>query len=225
MPQPDGDLATQRQAVDAFLAASRAGDFEALLAVLDPDVVFRAHGGRELQQELTGAADVARSFAASGPRFATRCHRAAVNGQAGLLLKTGQGLLGAIGFTVSGGLITTVDLTLDPEKLEGLGNADDAGLLSYVRGREGSVAERIIGEALSWPGVHRANGDFGSVVLRLDGRELGHLHGDAVADVPLSPEHDSGWVTVPLETDEGVERALALLRGNYQRGQVEKRSV
>jgi hypothetical protein len=71
-------------------------------------------------------------------------------------------------------------------------------------------------------------------VLRVGRRELGHLHGDVVADVPLPPElqeqllghsatpdhqpqHDPGWVTVSLETEEGVQRALALLRANYDR--------
>jgi hypothetical protein len=146
----------------------------------------------------------------------------------------GCGLLGAVGFTVSAGLITTVDLTLDPGKLED--SDPELSLLSYLRGRQGSAAERIITEALSWPGVQRANGEFGSVVLRIGRRELGHLHGDAVADVPLAPRerdqlvtdaapqahqprHDPGWVTVPLETDEGVQQALALLRDNYERAQ------
>jgi hypothetical protein len=112
-------------------------------------------------------------------------------------------------------------------------------LLSYLRGRSGSVAERIISEALSWLGVHRARGEFGSVELRVGRRELGHLHGDAVAHVPLPPkprdrldkdevalEHqprdDSGWVTFPLETEEGVQQALALLRANYERVQAKK---
>jgi hypothetical protein len=233
--------------VDAFLEASRAGDFDALIGVLDPNVVFRAGGARELQQELNGAADVARSLAKFGPRLVTLCHPVTVNGQAGLLVKTRQGPAGAIGFTVTGGLITTIDLTLDPDKLEDPDDKGDARrpvlphrreadgelslLLSYVRGRQGSVAERIISEALSWPGVYRARGHVGSVVLRVGRRELGHLHGDAVADVPLAPnlqdqlvkdgvglERDSGWVTVPLETEEGVQQALALLRGNYERG-------
>jgi RNA polymerase sigma factor (sigma-70 family) len=198
-PQPDADVAKQRQVVGAFLAASRAGDFDALLAVLDPDVVFRAGGARELQQELRGAADVARSVAAFGPRFAARCHVATVNGMPGLVITTPQGPAGATGFTVRGGLITTIDLTLDPDKLEG------------------SVAERIISEALSWPGVSRGEGHFGSVVLRLGSRELGHLHGDAVADVPTGRD-DACWVAVALETEEGIQRALALLRSNYERG-------
>ncbi len=254
MPEPDADLGGQREAVAAFLAASRAGNFDGLLAVLDPNVVFRARGTPELQQEQKGAVDVARKFATFGPRFATLCHPATVNGQAGLLIKTGQGPLGAVGFTVSGGSITTIDLTLDPGKLEGLDDTEDArrpdpphghgaprelALLAYLRGRQGSVAERIISETLSWPGVHREKGEFGSVVLRLGRRELGHLHGDAAADVPLPPKlqdhlvkdetalehqwrHDSGWVSLPLETEEGVQKALALLRANYERGQAKR---
>ncbi len=256
MPQPDADLARQREVVDAFLAASRAGDFDALVAVLDPDVVFRAGGARELQQELNGAADVASSMATFGPRFARLCHPATVNGQAGLLVKTRQGPLGAVGFTVSGGLITTIDLTVDPDKLEAFDHTEDArrpdpphghgaasepSLLSFIRGRQGSVAERIISEALSWPGVYRVKGQFGSVVLRVGRRELGHLHGDAVADVPIPPKlldqlvkdgvalehqrrHDAGWVTVPLETEAGAQQALSLLRTNYERGKA-KRSL
>ncbi|MBV9002654.1 MAG: RNA polymerase sigma factor SigJ, partial [Solirubrobacterales bacterium] len=160
MPQHDADLAGQREVVDAFLAASRAGDFDALLAVLDPEVVFRAGGTPELQQERKGAADVARTFATFGPRLATLCHSATVNGEAGLVIETQQGPLGAAGFTIRGGLITAVDFTIDPEKLQGLEN-----LLSGLRGRPGSVAERIVNEALSWPGVSRENGHLGSVAL------------------------------------------------------------
>ena len=222
LPQPDADRAMHREVVEAFLAASRAGDFDALVAVLDPGVVFRASGARELQQELHGAGDVARKFATFGPRFATLCHPATINGQVGLVASTRRGLAGAIGFTITGGLITTLDLTIDPDKLEGFDGA-----------RDGGVAERIISQALSWPGVHRATGHFGSVALRVSRHELGHLHGDAVVDVPLSPKlrdqldkdgmalghrsrPGSDWVAVPLETDEGVQNALTLLRANYE---------
>jgi RNA polymerase sigma-70 factor (ECF subfamily) len=249
VPQPDANVSKQRAIVDAFLAASRAGDLDALIAVLHPDVVFRASSGPELRQELSGATDVARSLAASGPRFATLCHPAMVNGHAGLIIKTGQGLLGAVGFTVSGSRITTIDVTLDPSWLEGLDHAEDSRrpdppdgdeaaaeltLLSYFRARQGSAAQRIITEALSWPGVSRVKGEFGSVVLRVGRRELGHLHGDAVVDVPVppklsdqlvkdavAPEHqglqDPGWASVPLETEQKVQQALALLRANYER--------
>ena len=228
MPQPDADLARQRDVVDAFLAASRAGDFDALLAVLDPDVVFRASGTPELQQERRGADDVARTFATFGPGVATRCYPANVNGHAGLVIQAPEGPLGAIGFAVSGGRITTIDFTLDPGKLEGL-----EGPLIALRGGPASRAERIISEGLSWPGVHRAKGHLGSIAFRVGRRELGHLPGDAVADVPLSAElqdqlvrdgmalepewRHEGWVKVPLEDEERAQQALALLRGNYER--------
>jgi hypothetical protein len=211
VPHPDADLAKQRNVVDAFLAASRAGDFDALLAVLDPAVVFRATGVSELQQERRGADDVARTFATFGPGLATRCRPAIVNGHAGLVIQTPQGPLGAIGFAVSGALITTIDFTVDPGKLESL-----ESLLIGLRGGATSRAERIIDEALSWPGVHRAKGHLGSIVLRIGQCELGHLHGDAVADVPISPE---GWLKVPLETEEDAQRTLELLRANYEREQ------
>jgi RNA polymerase sigma-70 factor, ECF subfamily len=252
-PQPDPDLANQRKVVGAFLAASRAGDIGALLAVLDPDVVLRAGGAPELQQQLTGAADVADRLATFGPSFATLCHPATINGQAGLIIKTHHGHAGVIGFSVSNGLITTIDLSLDLDKLGGSGRTADARLpeplhgdeaasvarlLNYFRARQGSAAERIISEALSWPGVRRAEGHSGSVELRVGRRELGHLHGDLVADVPVPTEllgqpahdevalqpqrrHDPGWTRVPLETEEGIQQALALLRGNYERGQAE----
>ena len=234
MPQPDADLAKQREIVAAFLAASRAGDFDALMAMLDPDVVLRASGTLELQQERKGAADVADTVATTGPRFATLCRPATVNGQPGLILHTPMGRLGAVGFTVSGGLITTIDVTVDPDKLEGSDAAGEPSLLSFLRARRGSVAERIIAQALRWPGVSRERGQLGAVELRIGHRELGHLHGDAVADVPLAPtlqdqllkdgvlqeqelRRNSGWATIPIETEEGARKALALLRVNYER--------
>ena len=226
VPRSDADLAKQREVVDAFLAASRAGDFDALIAALDPDVAFRASGAPELQRTLAGAADVAHNMATFGPQFATLCHPATIDGQAGLVVETRGGPAGALEFSFSGGLITTIDMTLDLDKLEA---ADESRLLGFVRGRRGSVADRIITEASRWPGVDRANGHAGSVVLQVGQLELGHLHGDAVADVPLSPrpadqietgealERDSGWARVALETEDGVQRALALLRSNYER--------
>jgi RNA polymerase sigma factor (sigma-70 family) len=226
LPRPDADVAKQREAVNAFLAASRAGDFDALVAVLDPDVVFRAGGMPELRQELKGVDDVARTMATFGPRFARLCQPASVNGQPGLVVGSRRNPAGAMGFTVSGGLIATIDLILDPDQ--------QLSLLDFFGARHGSVAERIISEALSWPGVSREKGHLGSVLLRVGRYELGHIHGDAVADVPASPElqdqlvrdgmglerqwrHD-GWVKVPLQTEEGARKALALLRGNYERG-------
>jgi hypothetical protein len=70
---PDVDLARQREVVDAFLAASRAGDFEGLVAVLDPDAVFRVDAGASSPlagAPITGAEVVARQVLARGSRFA-----------------------------------------------------------------------------------------------------------------------------------------------------------
>ena len=122
-PEPDADPAKQREVVGAFLAASRVGDFEGLLAVLDPDVVFRADAGRltgVVRPEIAGADEVAGYSAVQGPRFATLCHPALVNGAAGLVIRTPRGPMGAVAFTVTNGRITTIDLILDPDKLHGV---------------------------------------------------------------------------------------------------------
>ena len=127
-PQPDADLNRQREIVGAFLAASRAGDFDALLAVLDPDVVFRADAGKLtdlVRPQITGARDVAEYTTTQGPRFATLCHPALVNGSAGLVIRGGSGPIGAVGFTVARGLIATIDLVLDPDKLTAVSDAAD----------------------------------------------------------------------------------------------------
>src|SRR5262249_23119062 len=85
-PTPDADPARQRQVVGAFLAASRAGDFEALLAVLDPDVVLPADAGAatEVSALVRGAAEVA-GRALMFRRFAAEQHVVSVNGGVGVL--------------------------------------------------------------------------------------------------------------------------------------------
>jgi RNA polymerase sigma-70 factor (ECF subfamily) len=114
-PAPDADLARQREIVDAFMAASRAGDFDALVAVLAPDAVFRLDGPRPLQ--VTGAAQVARLAAAQGPRFAPRCRPGLVNGAAGVIVHGPAGLAAVVGFTIAGGRIVTIDLVRDRDRL------------------------------------------------------------------------------------------------------------
>jgi RNA polymerase sigma factor (sigma-70 family) len=117
---PDADLARQREVVAAFLAAARNGDFDALVEVLDPDVVFRVDSGRRLNVAptlLTGATAVARQAADQGPRFAKLCRPALVNGAAGIVVQGAQGRIGVVGLTVIGGRITEIDLVLDPEKI------------------------------------------------------------------------------------------------------------
>jgi RNA polymerase sigma factor (sigma-70 family) len=118
---PDADLPTQRRVVAAFLAAARAGDFAALLEVLDPDVVFRVDAGGRASLApalLTGAVDVAERAAAQGPRFASLCRPALVNGAAGIVARGSRGhAIAVVGITVIGERIAEIDLILDPAKV------------------------------------------------------------------------------------------------------------
>jgi RNA polymerase sigma-70 factor (ECF subfamily) len=109
--------------VDAFLAASRGGDFEALLEVLDPDVVFRADlgpGSPLARPPLAGAGPVAREILANAPRFAHLAQPVLVNGEAGALFGTRDRPVAVIGFTIAGGRIVALNLIADPDKLRNL---------------------------------------------------------------------------------------------------------
>ncbi len=120
-PRTDPDLREQRRVVDAFLAASRAGDFEALLRVLDPDVVFRAdRGPRGVRVPVTGAEEVARTILARGSRLAPYARPAIVNGNAGVIVVPGEKPIAVVSFSVAGGRIVEIDLVADPAKLHGL---------------------------------------------------------------------------------------------------------
>src|SRR5215467_13642616 len=86
-PRTDPDLREQRRVVDAFLAAARNGDFEALLEVLDPDVVFRADTGpHDARAPVIGAENVAHRVLARGSRLAPYARPAIVNGNAGVIV-------------------------------------------------------------------------------------------------------------------------------------------
>jgi len=121
-PRPDRDRAVQRRAVDAFLAAARQGDFEALLRVLAPGVVVRFDlgPGREPLPTLTGAAAVAGHVLQTAPRFIASARPAVVNGAAGLVFGRRDEPLAVLGFTVSGGRIAELNLVADPAKLRHL---------------------------------------------------------------------------------------------------------
>ena len=119
-PSPGADLVVQRRVVDAFLAASRQGDFEALLRVLDPDVVFRTDGGGHgplARPAITGSAAVAERLQRFGPRFASFARPAIVNGTAGLVVPDapGQPVI-VVAFSFRGGRIAAIDLNGDPAK-------------------------------------------------------------------------------------------------------------
>jgi RNA polymerase sigma factor (sigma-70 family) len=117
----DADLATQRRVVEAFLAAARSGDFEALLEVLDPDVVFRIDVGgvaRLARAPVRGARAVAREIIGSGRPFAPLARLAIVNGAVGTIVgQPGRAPVGVIGFTVVRGRIAAIDLVADRSKL------------------------------------------------------------------------------------------------------------
>ncbi|MFD3779108.1 sigma-70 family RNA polymerase sigma factor [Streptomyces sp. NPDC058612] len=116
-PAPDTDPVRQRRIVDAFLAASRGGDFEALVAVLDPDVVARSDGGTLRPSLLRrGASDVA-SQAITFARFAEAARPALVNGAPGLVAVAEGRPLSVMAFTIRGGRITALDILTDPERL------------------------------------------------------------------------------------------------------------
>jgi RNA polymerase sigma-70 factor (ECF subfamily) len=122
-PQPDSDVARQREVVDAFLAASRAGDFEALIAVLDPEVVFRIDTGGtapRARPPLVGASAVARQILERGTPLAPLARPALVNGSAGAIVDIGGRPFAVVSFTVRSGRIAEIDLVADPDKLRGL---------------------------------------------------------------------------------------------------------
>ncbi|MCW2869021.1 sigma-70 family RNA polymerase sigma factor [Actinacidiphila oryziradicis] len=119
---PDADLTRQREVVDAFLAASRGGDFDALLAVLDPDVVLRADTGAGLvgvSQVLRGSRAVA-GQALAFQRFSGFARPALVNGAAGVVTALDGQPLAVMGFSIMRGRIVEIDILADPERLRRL---------------------------------------------------------------------------------------------------------
>ncbi len=117
---PDADLTCQREVVDAFLAAARDGDFDALVAVLDPDVVLRADSGAVrvgLSREVRGAPAVAKR-ALKGRARAAR--PALVNGAVGVVVAPRGRLLAVLGFTITRGKIVEIDILANPASLRQL---------------------------------------------------------------------------------------------------------
>jgi RNA polymerase sigma factor (sigma-70 family) len=120
---PDADLARQREVVDAFLAAARNGDFDGLLAVLDPDVVLRADGGAmrgvRASREVRGAREVAQQ-AVTFSSLARFAQPALVNGAAGVVVAPGGRPFAVMGCTIRDGKIVEMDILADPERLDQL---------------------------------------------------------------------------------------------------------
>jgi RNA polymerase sigma-70 factor (ECF subfamily) len=118
-PEPDRDLARQRRVVDAFFAAARDGDFDALVAVLDPDVELRIDGGALREQAsviLRGAQAVAKHTTTYSKLFPF-VTPALVNGAAGAVVAPRGRLFSVMAFTVTNGEITQIHALLDPERL------------------------------------------------------------------------------------------------------------
>jgi RNA polymerase sigma-70 factor (ECF subfamily) len=121
-PVPDPDLAEQRRVVDAFFAASRDGDFEGLVAVLDPDVVLRSDGGPnrpDVNVVVRGAREVA-SRAFTYRRMAPHVRPALINGAAGVVVAPEGEPFSVMAFTVRNGRIVAMDALADPERLRKL---------------------------------------------------------------------------------------------------------
>jgi RNA polymerase sigma-70 factor (ECF subfamily) len=118
-PVPDADLDRQRAVVDAFFAAARGGDFEALLAALDPDVVLRFDGGPDLPA-LSALVRGAGAVAQRAVMFAhpsRLVHPALVNGAAGVVVTADGQPVSVWGFTVADGRIVAMDVLGDPARL------------------------------------------------------------------------------------------------------------
>ncbi|GAA1574967.1 MULTISPECIES: RNA polymerase sigma factor SigJ [Kribbella] len=124
-PASDGDIGRQRAIVEAFMAASRGGDFEALLALLDPEVLLRAdagaasaqYAGPAVSKLVRGAKAVveqALMFSRMGPYLQV----ALVNGTPGLITVVNGRLMSVMAVTVTDGLITELDILADVERLE-----------------------------------------------------------------------------------------------------------
>ncbi|KAK1178148.1 sigma-70 family RNA polymerase sigma factor [Streptomyces sp. NBS 14/10] len=116
-PAADTDRARKREVVDAFLTASRGGDFDALLAVLDPDVVARSDGGTLRPSLLRrGAQDVA-SQAITFARIAEAARPVLINGSPGVVSVAEGRVVSVMAFTIRGGRITALDILTDPERI------------------------------------------------------------------------------------------------------------
>jgi len=112
-PPPNPDMTRQRAVVDAYFAAARDGDLDALVAVLDPDVVLRAHRREGDPLELHGATRVAHG-AMSARRFAPYVRPALINGAAGVVAFDGERPFAVLAFTVVGDRAAAIDVFNDP---------------------------------------------------------------------------------------------------------------
>lgn len=120
-PRFTPDRGQHAHAVEAFLKACFHGGVEELVSVLDPDVVLRSDGGGLVpgvaRRPVTGAVNVARLLRGVAARHAVTPRLGTVNGSSGLVFVSGGTVVGVMGFAVAGGLITEIDLVVNPDKL------------------------------------------------------------------------------------------------------------
>jgi len=119
VPAPDPDLARQREVVDAFFRAARAGDFDGLVAVLHPDVVLHADFGarRPGAPKVFRGAEAVAQQARIGALPGAEMHAALVNGAAGVVITVKGRPFAVMGFTVAEGRIVEIDAIADPERV------------------------------------------------------------------------------------------------------------
>ena len=124
LPAPDPDLARQREVVDAFFSAARAGDFDSLVALLDPDVVLRIDAGARYpaaSMVIHGAATVAkqarRGLTSILARQAVHVSPALVNGAAGVVVTMDGRPMSVMGFTIDAAKIVEIDAVADPDRV------------------------------------------------------------------------------------------------------------
>lgn len=121
-PKADPDRREQRRVIDAFIAAAHHGDFEGLMAVLDPNIVLRADVGASsgASKVVRGAREVA-SQAASFSKIGLSNHLVLVNGHLGFVTRRADGrVFSVIAFAIAGGKMTEMDILADPERLSRL---------------------------------------------------------------------------------------------------------
>jgi RNA polymerase sigma factor (sigma-70 family) len=121
-PTADRDLREQRRIVDAFLAATREGDFERLVAVLDPDIVLRADGGAlAAASRIVRGAEAVVAQAATFSKLGLSNQIVLVNGNIGIVSRRPDGRpFSILGFTIAGGKIVEIDILADPERISRL---------------------------------------------------------------------------------------------------------
>jgi len=122
-PKTPADIRERQEVVDAFLAAARDGDFDRLVAILDPDVVFRLDAGPTsplARPPLHGAEVVAEEIVARGTPFAPLARPAMVNGSPGALVRSDGRLIAVANIVVSDGVISEIDIVFDRAKLRNI---------------------------------------------------------------------------------------------------------